>query len=52
MNSIVYIGMDVHKESYNLCCYRFDEDKLQYHQKIAPDYRARFPDDVTLCLWI
>ncbi len=57
MNSIVYIGMDVHKESYNLCCYRFDEDKLQYHQKIAPDYRqvlkyleqvrARFPDDVT-----
>ncbi len=57
MNSIVYIGMDVHKESYNLCCYRFEEDKLQYHQKIAPDYRqvlkyleqvrARFTDDVT-----
>lgn len=31
--------MDVHKESYTLCCYSFDEDKLYYQQKIAPDYK-------------
>ena len=23
MNSIVYVGMDVHKEQYTLCCNRF-----------------------------
>ena len=39
MNSIIYVGMDVHKESYTLCCYSFEEDKLQYKQKIAPDYK-------------
>lgn len=37
--SIFYVGMDVHKESYTLCCYSFEEDKVQYQQKIAPDYR-------------
>jgi len=31
--------MDVHKESYTLCCYSFDEDKTQYEQKISPDYK-------------
>jgi transposase len=36
MKSIVYVGMDVHKESYTLCCYRFEDDKLQFHQKIKP----------------
>ena len=39
MVSIIYVGMDVHKDSYTLCCYSFDEDKLQYQQKIAPNYR-------------
>ena len=55
MNSIIYVGMDVHKENYTLCCYSFDEDRLQYSQRIAPDYkmvlkyleqvRTRYPDD-------
>jgi len=31
--------MDVHKESYTLCCYNFDEDKLQYQQVITPDFK-------------
>jgi transposase len=31
--------MDVHKEQYTLCCYSFDEDKTQYQQQIAPDYK-------------
>ena len=55
MNSILYVGMDVHKESFTLCCYSFEEDQLQYKQKIAPDYkmvmkyleqvRKRYPDE-------
>ena len=39
MRSIIYVGMDVHKESYTLCCYSFDDDKLKYHQKIGSDYK-------------
>ena len=39
MKSIIYVGLDVHKESYTLCCYSIDEDKLQYKQKIASDYK-------------
>lgn len=39
MNSIVYIGMDVHKESYTLCCYSYDTDKVEYKQTIPSDYK-------------
>ncbi len=39
MNSIVYVEMDVHKESFTVCCYTFDTDKIQYQQKLAPDYK-------------
>jgi transposase len=39
MNSIVYVGMDVHKESFTVCCYTFDADKVQYQQKLPADYR-------------
>lgn len=39
MNSIVYVGMDVHKESYTLCCYCYDTDKVEYKQTIPSDYR-------------
>jgi transposase len=31
--------MDVHKEQYTLCSYRFDEDKVKYQQQVAPDYK-------------
>ena len=37
--SILYVGMDVHKESFTLCCYDVNEDKLLYQQMIAPDYK-------------
>lgn len=57
MNSIVYVGMDVHKESYTVCCYSFDTDKVLYQQKMPSDYkmilkyleqlRNRFADDTT-----
>ena len=39
MNSILYVGMDVHKENYTLCCYSIDEDEVQYQQRILPDYK-------------
>lgn len=42
MNSIVYIGMDVHKESYTVCCYSVDKDMVEYMQKISPDYKMIF----------
>lgn len=38
-NSIVYVGMDVHKKSYTLCCYTFADDEVKYKQKIKADYR-------------
>jgi transposase len=31
--------MDVHKESFTLCCYSFDEDEVKYKQNISPDYK-------------
>lgn len=39
MKSIIYIGMDVHNDSYTLCSYRIETEKIQHIQKIAPDYR-------------
>jgi len=39
MSSIVYVGMDVHKESFTVCCYTIEEDKIQYQQKISADYK-------------
>lgn len=55
MNSIVYVGMDVLKESYTVCCYSFDKDEVLYKQKMSADYklvlkyveqiRTRFRDD-------
>ena len=39
MTSILYVGMDVHKENYTLCCYSFEKDELEYKQILAPDYK-------------
>jgi transposase len=39
MTSILYIGMDVHKENYTLCSYSYEKDKLEHQQKVEPDYR-------------
>ena len=39
MNNIVYVGMDVHKESYTLSCYSFETDEVKYQQKMKPDYK-------------
>lgn len=42
MNSIIYIGIDVHKESYTICSYRVEEDEAKYVQKIKADYKMVF----------
>lgn len=39
MNTIVYIGMDVHKESFTLCCYCYETDKVEYKQTMPSDYK-------------
>jgi transposase len=39
MNSILYVGMDVHKESYTVCCYSYEQDTLKYGQKMESDYK-------------
>lgn len=35
----LFVGMDVHKESFTLCCYDMVEDKVFHTQKIEPDYK-------------
>lgn len=39
MNSILYLGMDVHKESYTVCIYEMESDSVRYQQKMSADYR-------------
>ena len=34
MESIIYVGMDVHKDSYSICCYKADEDRFYYEKKV------------------
>ena len=35
----VYVGMDVHKESFSLCCFTLDMEQPKYVQKVSSDYR-------------
>ena len=56
MNTIVYVGMDVHKENFTLCSYSMERDELQYRQTIPSDYkmilkyleqiRKRYPEEI------
>ena len=36
--STVYVGMDVHKESFSLCCYTNEKEEAEYPQKVAAHY--------------
>ena len=36
-HNTLFVGMDVHKESFTLCCYSAEHDKFFGLQKIAPD---------------
>ena len=39
-NSTVYVGMDVHKESFTLCAYTIEAEKGSHFQRTSPDYKA------------
>ena len=53
----VFVGMDVHKENFSLCCYTNEKEQAEYHQKVAGHYskvinyleamRFHYGDDVT-----
>ena len=36
--STVYVGMDVHKESFSLCCYTNEKEQAEYPQKVDGHY--------------
>jgi transposase len=36
--STVYVGMDVHKESFSLCCYTNEKEVAEYPQKVESHY--------------
>ena len=38
MNSIIYVGMDVHTTNYTLCCFSPDSDKVFAVAQVEPDY--------------
>ena len=58
MKSILYIGIDVHKKSYTLCCFSIDDDQPRYKQTVGPDYkmvlkyieqiRTHYPDEIEI----
>ena len=36
--STIYVGMDVHKETFSLCCYTNEKEKAEYNQKVTGHY--------------
>ena len=36
--STVYVGMDVHKETFSLCCYTNEKEEAKYPQKVKGHY--------------
>ena len=38
-NTTVYVGMDVHKESFTLCAYTLKEEKGSYSRRTPADYK-------------
>lgn len=37
MESIVYVGIDVHKDTYSICCYKSREDRFYYEKKLVAE---------------
>lgn len=34
----IYVGMDVHKKTFSLCCYTNEKEQAEYHQKVKGHY--------------
>lgn len=49
MNSIIQIGMDVHKNSFTLCCYDIGSDRIRFTDTIEPNYQMviKYIDNVS-----
>jgi len=39
MKSIIYVGMDVHKTNYTLCCYRIEDDEIFAAVEMEPELK-------------
>ena len=39
MTSIVQIGMDVHKNSFTVCCYDIESERTKHLTVLEPDYK-------------
>lgn len=39
MNSILYVGMDVHSTNFTLCTFSIGDEKGKFHHTVEPDYR-------------
>ena len=35
----LFVGMDVHKETFSLCCYDLQQDRIFHAQKMEADYK-------------
>lgn len=35
----IYVGMDVHKESFSLCAYTIEAEKASHYQRTEADYK-------------
>lgn len=40
MNSIIYVGMDVHSTSYTLCTYSINDDQYRFIHTISPNLKS------------
>ena len=40
MESIVYVGIDVHKDTYSICCYLSREDRYYYDKKMKSESKC------------
>ena len=38
-NNTLYVGMDVHKETFSLCCYDMQQDRIFHVQRMEADYK-------------
>ena len=58
----VYVGMDVHKESFTLCSCKYEDEKASHYQRTPASYknvlrylaflRTIYGEDTRFCVWL
>jgi transposase len=38
-NTTIFVGMDVHKETFSLCCYSIEKDEFSHPHTTEADYK-------------